>query len=800
MWFASYERSRPFVVSAGGPREKTVCERLCIHATQLLPWTSTSTLSQSVAASVGDEAVVRVKAPQMDGPQVGPTNAFAKLAELNPLQARPARALASTGGSCSDSIAFVLLRPAVIKGSLVSEICLRFERRGLTLCAMRMLKPGADLSKNHYGSVPKSELVELVSVLAPGPVIVTLWKGPNALSTVRTLVGDDDPARALPGSIRGDLSVVKVTADPLIELAKDDADVARLRDLWFEASDLSASATSLATPPPPRPAAPSAAGGAPPAESATLPPLPPKPECGSYFITTAINYANGPPHMGHAYEAIAADVIARYHRAYGREVFFLTGADEHGQKIADTAAAQGLQPIELCNKHVAQFQELDHTLNCRYDGYVRTTSDAHKTIARKLWAKCEQQGGVYLGMYVGWYNVREETFVTDSDALANDYKDPSSGVPLKKMEEPSYFFKLSEYQQKLIEHIQTHADFIVPEARRNEVLERLAVPLKDLSVSRTTFDWGISVPGDIPGHVMYVWFDALSNYITAIGYDPTAPDPSRSSPLAHFWPASCHLIGKDIIWFHCVIWPALLMCAGVPLPKTVLAHGFVHGPDGRKMSKSYGNVVDPYDVLARFPVDSFRFFLMRECTFGGDVTFNETALALRHNAELADTFGNLVNRSLNLCKSYTDGKIPSQLPCEIDLDVDKLRTATEAAYKNYQIDVAASLATSALSTVNKFLTDKEPWKIKDDPHKRLVILRTTLEAIYVACHFLAPFLTDGVGRVFTMLGTPPLPICQLRSTLTNLQPGTLTSVGDIMYAKVDTAEALAAQASVTDGH
>ena len=212
----------------------------------------------------GNEAAERVQAPQMDGPQVGPTNAFAKLAELNPLQARPARALASTGGSCSDSIAFVLLRPAVIKGSLVSEICQRFERRGLALCAMRMLKPGADLSKTHYGSVPKSELVELVSVLAPGPVIVTLWKGPNALNTVRTLVGDDDPARALPGSIRGDLSVVKVTADPLIELAKDDADVARLRDLWFEASDLAASATSLASPPPPRPAAPSAAGGAPP--------------------------------------------------------------------------------------------------------------------------------------------------------------------------------------------------------------------------------------------------------------------------------------------------------------------------------------------------------------------------------------------------------------------------------------------------------------------------------------------------------------------------------------------------------
>ena len=453
--------------------------------------------------------------------------------------------------------------------------------------------------------------------------------------------------------------------------------------MWFEAADLPAGRL----PPPPRlpsrrqPQRQAAARCA--AASAVAPPAPKAPiaALGRFYITTAINYANGPPHMGHAYEAIIADVIARYHRAYGREVHFLTGADEHGQKIADTAAGKDppIKPIELCDRHVAQFQALDKTLSADFDGYVRTTSDAHKRIAQRLWTKCVDQGGVYLGNYVGWYNVREETFVTETDAAANDFKDPMSGVPLKKMEEPSYFFKLSDYQQRLLDHIAAHPEFIMPKERRNEVLERLAVPLMDLSVSRTTFDWGIACPGDTPGHVMYVWFDALSNYISGIGYDPLAADPSKASALAKFWPANVHLIGKDIIWFHCVIWPAILMCAGCPLPKTILAHGFVHGADGKKMSKSLNNVVDPYDVLQRFSVDSFRFFLVRDAPFGGDVTFSETALALRHNAELADTFGNLVHRSLALCLKYCGGKVPDVAAAPSVVDVGALRAATEAA-------------------------------------------------------------------------------------------------------------------------
>jgi nucleoside diphosphate kinase len=563
----------------------------------------------------------------MDGPIEGPPDAWARLAALNPLATPRAsststsKRAAAAAAAGTSACAFVLLRPAAVQSALISEICQRLERRGLSLVAMRMLKPGAEIAKKHYkGAAPTNvELAELVGALAPGPALATLWRGASALETARAIIGNEDVLAALPGTIRGDLSAVE-TADPLVELARDAEEVSRLTDVWFEAADLESAAKSLAAAPAPTPAPmlpskhaakqaakqqaakqPAGGGGAAAAAGAGKATFAPVKELGRFYISTAINYANGPPHMGHAYEAVAADCIARYHRAYGREVFFLTGSDEHGQKIADTAAGQGLKPIELADKHVAQFQDLDHSLGVKFDGYVRTTSDNHKKIARALWSKCEKNGGVYLGNYVGWYNVREETFVTETDAQANDFKDPVSGKPLKKMEEPSYFFRLSEYQQKLIDHIKSNPKFIMPGERRNEVLQRLAVPLIDLSVSRTTFDWGIAVPGDTPGHVMYVWFDALSNYISGIGYDPSAKDPAKATPTAKFWPADIHLIGKDIIWFHCVIWPALLMCSGEPLPKTILAHGFVHGADGKKMSKSIGNGAHILNAVARSP-------------------------------------------------------------------------------------------------------------------------------------------------------------------------------------------------------
>ena len=769
---------------------------------------------------------------EMDGPIDGPASAFAALAKLNPMAStagRPKSAPAGGGAGGNAETAFVLLRPAAVKGSLVSEICQRFEKRGLALSAMRMLKPGAEIAKQHYTgiSTDKSVLAELVSDLAPGPALAMLWRGANAMDAVRAIVGDDDPLKALPGTVRGDLSSA-FTADQLVELARDAKDVARLTDVWFEASDLAHSAKSSAAAAPAASASSAAplsgkaakkaaaaeknkaAGGAGGAGTAMSPEVLAKfshavrkptadPKLGRFYITTAINYANGAPHMGHAYEAVAADVIARYHRLFGREVFFLTGADEHGQKIADKAAEVGMTPIQVCDKHVEQFKHLDGTLDVEFDGYVRTTADQHKELSRALWTRCEKKGGVYLDKYVGWYNVREETFVTETDAAANDFKDPVSGKDLKKMEEPSYFFRLSAYQERLIQHITEHPEFITPEKSRNEILEKLREPLRDLSVSRTTFSWGIPVPGDVPGHVMYVWFDALSNYLTGVGWDASKGDPSKASSNAKFWPADIHLIGKDIVWFHCVIWPAMLMCAEAPLPKTVLAHGFVHGADGKKMSKSIGNVVDPYDVLQRFPVDSFRFFLMRDAPFGGDINFSETALALRHNAELADTFGNLVHRSLALCAKYNGGKVPEEEADMSVLDVGALRTASEEAYKAHQLDVAAGLAIGGLNAANKYVTDSEPWHLKEGDKKRLVVVRTVLECIYACCHFLAPFVLDGATKAFAKLNAPPTLISKLRPTLSNLTPGTQCEVGgEVLYQKAETAEALAEQKKQSD--
>jgi len=390
---------------------------------------------------------------------------------------------------------------------------------------------------------------------------------------------------------------------------------------------------------------------------------------------------------------------------------------------------------------------------------------------------------------VGWYNVREETFVTETEAAASDFLDPVSGKPLKKMEEPSFFFKLSTFQEWLLSHLKEHPEFVRPEVRLNEVIERLAVPLQDLSVSRTTFDWGIPVP-DSPKHVMYVWFDALSNYLTGIGYDPAlSPEAAAKEGNGCFWPADCHLIGKDISWFHCVIWPALLKSTGIAIPKTVLAHGFVHGADGRKMSKSLGNVVDPYDVLTRFTVDSFRFFLVRESPIGSDVTFNETAMALRHNSELADNFGNLVNRALTLCVKYCDGKVPA-VKAEPIVDVAALREQSEKEYAAYQLDQATGLVIEALGKGNKYIQDKSPWKMKPDDPERIVVVRTCLELIYVAAIFLQPVLITATAAVFTKLNTPPTEIQSLGASLDHLKPGTAVSVGDVLFAKVETKEAL----------
>jgi len=501
-----------------------------------------------------------------------------------------------------------------------------------------------------------------------------------------------------------------------------------------------------------------------------------------YYITTAINYCNGWPHIGHAYEALTSDVFARYRRMLGEDVFFMTGADEHGQKIAQVAENEGLQPIQICDRYCLGFRALNQRLNVSNDFYVRTTEERHKVVARAMWTKCKENGDIYLDRYEGWYMVREERFITEQEAQEWDYKDPSSGVPLKKMSEPSFFFRLSKYQQKVIQHIEANADFIQPTQYKGELLERLkSIELRDLSISRGTFDWGVSCPeepADGKQHVMYVWFDALINYMSGVdGLD-------ASKPLSRFWPASMHIVGKDIHWFHAVIWPAMLMSAGMKLPKSVVVHGFIAGADGRKMSKSLGNVVDPHDMLDKLPCDTLRWYLCREATFGDDVRFSEDSLRLMHNAELCDNLGNLVNRAVSLCGgSVPSGKVSVPPP----FNLKELKTAVKDAFESYRLSDAAHLAIEAAGKTNKWIADLEPWKMKDADKQdlRASCLRKLLEAVYVLAHFFAPFIPIAAEAIFAKLGEAPRPIPELEDDFQNLTEGKEVKATSLLFSQLE---------------
>ena len=496
----------------------------------------------------------------------------------------------------------------------------------------------------------------------------------------------------------------------------------------------------------------------------------------AFYLTTAINYTNGPAHMGHAYEAATSDVIARFQRLQNdAPVFFLTGSDEHGQKIAETAARTNETPIAICDKFSTGFQVLNQRLLISNDDYVRTTSDRHKKTAQQLWKLCEKD--IYLDTYSGWYNVREETFVTEKEAELNDFKDPVSGVPYKHVREESYFFKMSQYKDQLIQHIQNN-DFIRPAQYKNLILQRLlAEDLRDLSISRTTFNWGIPVPeGFAENHVMYVWLDALSNYLTGV-------DGLNSGS---FWPADVHIIGKDILWFHTVIWPCLLFSAGVPLPRAVFAHGFVNDKDGKKMSKSLGNVVDPHDILDQFSVDSFRWYLCKEARYGGELAFSEASMCDMHNSDLCSTLGNLVHRVTSLCKKYCGGTVPDIPVDESSLPLSDLAALIQTYRENmqaYDLDGGASIAMQGFRDINLYLQNEAPWHIKDDLPKQQQVVRTTLEAVYALAHLLLPFLPTGGREIFTKLHTIPVTLDDLQPDYKRLSPGTQIDVGDILYER-----------------
>src|SRR3954469_12447400 len=385
-----------------------------------------------------------------------------------------------------------------------------------------------------------------------------------------------------------------------------------------------------------------------------------------FYITTAISYPNGPPHIGHAYEAIAADVIARFQRAQGRDVRFQTGTDEHGLKMAQAARSEGVEPRALADKMSRLFQEMCDTLNVSYDRFIRTSQPDHYRASQAIWKAMEERGDLYLDRYEGWYSVRDEAYY-EEDELTDDEagtKLSPQGTPVEWTVEESWFFSLSKYQQPLLDHYAEHPDFIQPDTRRNEVLRFVESGLKDLSISRTSFDWGVPVP-DSDHHVMYVWLDALTNYITGLGY------PDDTELWRRYWPANVHLIGKDVVRFHTVYWPAFLMSAGIALPKQVYGHGFLLSR-GEKMSKSVGNVVDPMVLAETFGVDQLRYFLMREVSFGQDGSYSPEAIVNRANAELSNSFGNLAQRTLSMIVKNLGGVLPAPGETAEDLELTAL--------------------------------------------------------------------------------------------------------------------------------
>jgi methionyl-tRNA synthetase len=472
-----------------------------------------------------------------------------------------------------------------------------------------------------------------------------------------------------------------------------------------------------------------------------------------FYITTPIFYPNDVPHIGHAYTAIATDVLARFARLDGKDVFFLSGTDEHGQKMQQTAVKEGLSPIQLADKNSAVFRQMLESLNCSNDQFIRTTEERHKNACRALWERMVANGDIYLGKYGGWYSVRQEAYFDEAEtALGSDgVRREPLGSPVEWVEEESYYFRLSAYGDKLLALYEASPDFVLPAERRNEVASFVKSGLRDVSVSRTTFDWGIKVPG-AEGHVMYVWVDALTNYITAAGY------PDENDAKWAFWPA-IHIIGKDIVRFHAVYWPAFLMSAGVELPKRVFAHGFVLN-DGEKMSKSVGNVIDPFALIEEFGLDKVRYFLMREIPFGQDGSCNKESVMHRTNADLANDLGNLAQRSLSMIAKNCGGRVP---PCGPLSEEDKAMLGLAAgAYPSAQLAMDSQLIHTALAAIfdvvseaNRYFAGQAPWALRKTDFARMeTVLCVTAEVLRRVSILVQPFIPGSAQKLLDILAVP----------------------------------------------
>jgi len=474
-----------------------------------------------------------------------------------------------------------------------------------------------------------------------------------------------------------------------------------------------------------------------------------------YYVTTAISYPNGPPHIGHAYEAIATDAIARFMRLDGRDVFFLTGTDEHGLKMQQTAAREGLSARQLADRNVARFQQMVERLNCSNDQFIRTTEPRHYRSSQAIWERMAKAGDIYLSKYSGWYSVRDEAYyANDETTLGEDnVRRGPTGTPVEWVEEESYFFRLSKYQEPLLKLYREHPDFVLPQARLNEVASFVRGGLQDLSISRTTFDWGVPVPDD-PKHIMYVWVDALTNYITGVGFPDT-----ESEKFCRYWPADLHVIGKDIVRFHAVYWPAFLMSAGVEVPRRVFSHGFLFNR-GEKMSKSVGNVIDPFDLADAYGVDQFRYFFLREVPFGQDGNYSHEAIVARINADLANDLGNLAQRSLSMIARNCGGTLPNPGAFS-DNDQAILRAAdgmiatAREAMATQQLHQVLNAAWTVVAEANRYFAGEAPWSLaKTDAQRMGTVLYVTAEVTRQIAILAQPFMPASCGKLLDVLGVP----------------------------------------------